>query len=82
MDIRNWLIEWFLKNTSLTRNQIETKTSDNYFDKGWIDSFKFISLVSDIETIFNINFLNDDFQDRSFSSIEGLALIIKRRTNG
>ena len=55
------------------------KINENYFEKGWIDSLKFIDLITQIEEEFSIRFSNDEFQDRKFSTIEGLAKIIERK---
>ena len=82
MDVCAWLIEWFDKNTGLSRGKIEKKTSENYLQNSWIDSFKFISLISDLEENFGVHFSNDEFQDRIFSTIEGLTKIIETKING
>lgn len=75
----DWLISWFQKNTNLERSEIEEKTRESYFERGWIDSFNFIMLVTDIESEFGITFSNEDLHDRAFSTIEGLSDIITRR---
>jgi len=54
---------------------------ENYFLKGWIDSLKFIELISDIENEFQISFSNNEFQDRTFSTVEGLIKIIEDKIN-
>ena len=74
----DWLIDWFRKNTNLERSEIEEKTRESYFEGGWIDSFTFIMLVTDIESEFGMTFSNEDLQDRAFSTIEGLSNIITR----
>jgi len=58
---------------------VKKKINENYFEKGWIDSLKFIDLITQIEEEFSIRFSNDEFQDRKFSTIEGLAKIIERK---
>lgn len=78
-DIKNWIAEWFKENTDLKEGEIGEK--ENYFEKGWIDSFKFISFITNIEEKFDIRFSNDEFQDRSFSTIEGIVEIIQRKIN-
>jgi D-alanine--poly(phosphoribitol) ligase subunit 2 len=82
MDVKAWIIEWFEKNTNLKRDDIEKNICENYLEKGWIDSFKFISFITDIEEKFNIRFSNDQFQDRSFSTIKGIVKIIEEKING
>ena len=46
MNVREWLITWFEKNSDLSKKEIEGKFSDDYLAKGWIDSFKFVSFVT------------------------------------
>jgi acyl carrier protein len=79
MDVKKWLIAWFEKNADISANEAEENASSSYFDKGWIDSFKFIMFVSDIEQEFAISFSNEEFQNRDFSTISGLAKIIEAK---
>lgn len=71
-----WLKNWFYQRTEKNEfpDGIETK---NYFEAGLIDSFGIIELIEDIESEFNINFQENNFQDRRFSTIQGLAEIIE-----
>ena len=79
MNVTDWLIEWFIKNSHIERSEIENNLSENYLSKGWIDSLKFITFVSDIESNFSISFSNDEFQNKSFPLIVGLAKIIQKK---
>lgn len=76
LKIKDYIFEWFLTNTILEIDEIEKGLAENYLEKGWVDSLKFISFISDIEETFKIRFSNSDFQDRSFSTIDGLIKII------
>jgi acyl carrier protein len=76
MNIKTWLINWFAENTTESASAISVSTDESYFDKGLIDSIKFISLLDDIEDEFGIVFDNDAFIDRRFATIDGLAEII------
>ena len=78
VEFDNWIIEWFEKNTIANKEELLSFVENNYFEKGWMDSFKFVSFIMDIENHFNINFSNDEFQNRDFSSIKGLAKIIRK----
>jgi len=69
--IKDWLINWFKENTDLNIEDINP--NDNYLEKEWIDSLKFIWLITEIEEHFQIEFSNDDFEDRNFSTIKGLT---------
>ena len=79
MNVREWLITWFEKNSDLSKKEIENNFYDDYLAKGWIDSFKFISFVTEIEEEFKITFSTDEFQNRAFSTLEGLDEIIEAR---
>lgn len=81
IDVETWVINWFKQNTDLKKDDIAKNSFENYLEKGWIDSLKFISFISDIEGNFGIHFSNDEFQDRTFSTIAGLSKIIRNRIN-
>ena len=76
MDIKSWLFDWFEKNTFAKKDEISKNLEKNYFDSGWLDSFKFIELINDVEQEFQILFSNDEFQNRKFATISGLKEII------
>jgi D-alanine--poly(phosphoribitol) ligase subunit 2 len=80
-EIRNWLSEWFVKNTNISEGEIEECSSKSYFELGLIDSLKFISFIPELEEHFEIQFSNDEFQDRKFSTINGLADILFAKVN-
>jgi acyl carrier protein len=77
MDIKEWLITWFEEKSDVVRSELDT--SANYLEKSWIDSLKFVEFISAIEAQFDLTFSNDEFHDRSFSTIDGLARIIQRK---
>ncbi|MGE5473223.1 MAG: AAC(3) family N-acetyltransferase [Ignavibacteriales bacterium] len=79
IDIRTWIIEWFKEQTGETDNEIRSRTNENYFENCWMDSFTFISFITKVEEKFNISFDNDEFQDRSFATIEGLIKNIESK---
>ena len=70
--IAEWLMTWFKKRGVSVKDDLNT----NYFESGWIDSLEMIELIMDIEENFSIRFRAGHFQDRRFSSIEGLSGII------
>lgn len=77
MDYRKWVINWFVKNADCREEDIIRLPDESYFEQGFIDSFKFILLIAAIGNEFGIQFDNDRFQDRSFSTINGLAKAIE-----
>lgn len=77
-DIMDWLIDWFKTNSIKGDADIGELVSVSYFEAGLIDSFIFIQLIADIEEKFHIEFSNEQFEDRKFSTIDGLAHIIER----
>jgi len=80
-NINVWIINWFVNNSNLDKKEIKEKSHTSYLENGWIDSFKFINFISDIEEHFGITFSNDEFQNRSFSTIDGLMKIIQSKIN-
>ncbi|AOH47352.1 hypothetical protein BCS37_02345 [Selenomonas sp. oral taxon 920] len=72
MNHLNWVIHWFAAHGA-AEAAIKEHLDENFFDLGYIDSFAFITLMSDIEDEFGVSFDNDRFQDRAFSTIRGLA---------
>ena len=78
-DITAWLVNWFVTNADMKESEALAGVSDNYMLKGWIDSFRFMSLISDIEEHFDIRFSNDEFHDRGFATIAGLSVIIGKK---
>ena len=78
--VKDWVLDWFEKNSLADKNDLN-QIHENYFGKGWVDSLKFIQLVSDIESEFKISVSNNEFQDRTFSTIEGLIKIVEGKTN-
>ncbi|MEW6044789.1 MAG: hypothetical protein AB1608_11055 [Thermoproteota archaeon] len=81
MNLESWIIKWFSENATLEENEIISNLEENYLIKGWIDSLKFISFISDIENEFKISFSNDEFQNRKFATIKGLTKIIEEKIN-
>ena len=67
-----WLKGYFSKKNELPENVEEI----NYFEAGLIDSLDAIELIEAIEDKFDIRFNENDFQDRRFAFIKGLAEII------
>lgn len=72
MNHLNWVVNWFVVHGT-EEAELNAHLDENFFDLGYIDSFAFITLMSDIEDEFGISFDNDRFQDRSFSTVRGLA---------
>jgi acyl carrier protein len=79
MNAKGWLLHWFEVNSDLSIEEIERNLQEDYLAKGWIDSFKFVTLVTEIEGEFKITFSTDEFQDRAFATLDGLSKIIEAR---
>ena len=78
-DPQEWLINWFVNNVGLSKEEISFKTKDNYLESGWIDSLKFVNFILEIEQEFGVHFSNEDFQDREFGTIDGLVRYIRQK---
>ena len=75
-NIKLWIINWFVENGTVTEEVLKDNLDSNYFNNGFLDSFTFISLIGDIEDEFELEFDNDQFLDRNFATINGLAEIV------
>lgn len=75
-NVKQFLREFFEK-----KSIQKVSDDENYFLAGVIDSFEVIIFVIEIEGHFKIKFNNNHFQDRRFSSINGLAVIINELCN-
>lgn len=71
-----WLVSWFGERGQVPSGSREEQVGLNYFDAGLIDSFGVIELISDIERECGVEFSSEDFLDRRFSSIGGLADVL------
>lgn len=80
-EAREWLVEWFDSETTVSESILREETDADYLKQGWIDSMQFIGMISSIEAEFEIEFSNDEFQDRSFATIDGLAELIVDKTS-
>jgi acyl carrier protein len=79
--IQEWIINWFRNNTNIIIEEITSNIDKNYFLEKWIDSLKFILLITAIEDEYKIRFSNEEFQDRKFASIIGLTEIVREKLN-
>lgn len=74
-----WITNWLAENADVNVAEIEQRSTENYFEQGWIDSFAFIRFITELEAAHGVRFRNDDFQDRTFSTVDGLALMVDGR---
>jgi len=80
-DAREWLVDWFDRQTAIPESTLREETDADYLQEGWIDSMLFIGMISSIEDEFDIEFSNDEFQDGSFATLDGLAELIAEKTS-
>ena len=77
--IREFIVNWFVESSSLSREQIEEDLEVNYIDKGIVDSFAFLELISACEENLEIEFTDDDFSNESIFRIAGIIRIIEAK---
>ncbi|CAD2225356.1 conserved hypothetical protein [Pseudoalteromonas sp. 3J6] len=72
MLVKEKLVQWFV-----SKSQMENiDTTLNYFESGYIDSFDVLMLIEFCESSFNVVLNEIHFEDRRFSSIDGLVDIL------
>lgn len=67
-----WMIRFLSKKNTLDGIAHDELITCNLFERGLIDSMGVMTLVMELESEFEIMFTPDDFQDRRFSSVQGL----------
>lgn len=77
MDAKEWIIKWMADNSGVSEEEISKNSTANFFEKEYIDSFAFIMFIGEIEEAFGVTFDNEQFEDRLFSTIDGLAECIE-----
>ncbi len=79
MKKRDFVLNWFAENGTLSREELEEDTGVNYLELGLIDSFAFLELISTCEEEFGIQFDDDDFQNEDIFTIEGFIGILENK---
>lgn len=74
---KEWLSAWFKARGTLSGDGLLDGVGRNYFDQGLVDSLGVIELITDIESHFGVAFTEKHFQDRRFSTVDGLVEIIQ-----
>lgn len=72
-------LDWLVKTFQEKSGKSDINTEKNFFEQGLIDSFDIIMLIEEIEQKFDIRFTDEDFQNRNFATISGLADIIVKK---
>lgn len=76
---KEFIINWFSGNSTMSRKEIENNMSINYFEEGLVDSFTFMELITACEENFDIQFSNEDFQNDDIFTIQGLVQILEKK---
>jgi len=71
--------EWLFLRFSESAPHVTLSDQDNYILSGVIDSFGLIELIEQLEFEYKVLFSQDDFQDRRFVTVAGLAAIVKEK---
>jgi len=79
--VKQWIVKWFEEQAGIALSEIEAGKTKSYFDQGWIDSFQFIQFIGELEETFDVQFSNDQFENRAFATIDGLAATIQEMKN-
>ncbi|MBQ7863428.1 MAG: acyl carrier protein [Lachnospiraceae bacterium] len=61
---------------------IDYETETTLVDDDLLDSFDLVSLVSDLNSAFDINITVIDFVPENFNSLSALTALVERLTNG
>lgn len=78
----DWMINFISDKSDLNGKEVTDLIQDNIFDKGYVDSFGLMTMIVKLEEDYEIQFDPDDFQDRRFATIKGLAELVEEKKNG
>ncbi len=59
------------------RPEFEFDSNLNFIEEGWLDSFDIISLVSDLETEFNIKISGEQITPENFCGLDAIIFVIQ-----
>ncbi len=76
-----WLLDWFMQRGEVPGNTPEKQLEVNFFAEKLIDSLEVIELIMEIESHFGVAFSELHFQDRRFSTIGGLSVLVAELCN-
>ena len=82
MDIKNEVIRFLESHNQIPGASETEKLSCYYLDSGVLDSMGIITLVTEFEDKFKIQFSNDDLQSQEFQTVSGLINIVNRLVTG
>ncbi len=74
---KEFVLEWFEKNSTMTREELENNLEINYLEEGLIDSFGFLELISACEEQLGISFNDDDFANDEMFTLSGLIATLE-----
>lgn len=77
---KEFIINWFLENSALSKEDIDNSLNVNFFDNGTIDSFGFLGLIAECEEKLNIIFDDEDFQNDRIFTIGGLIEVVENKS--
>lgn len=77
IDYLHWLKKWFQDNTGVLIENV----SNDFFAEGWLDSFKTLQLITQIEKELDIQLSDAALSDPRFSNLTGLSEILVEEKN-
>jgi acyl carrier protein len=77
-----WVLGWFEERHGISAGTPAERLQLDYFQSGLLDSFETMELVAEIESRFEIRFSAEQFQDRRFTTLGGLAQMIAEACAG
>jgi len=79
MDVSTVVLDYFCTRHAIPGSTAEDKLACEYLDGGIVDSMGIISLVIELEGMFDVQFTPEDMQSEDFRTIGGLVRVIERR---
>ena len=82
MNITNKVIEVVREISSNIEESDEELIKADYLERGLIDSFQIVEMISKLEEAFNITFSPEDFESDKFRTLRGVVELIENHRSG
>jgi acyl carrier protein len=79
--VKEWVLDWFIKEKSIPKDELLNQFDNNYFENGFINSLAFVNFLVDIESMFQISLENNDFTTEGFFTLKGTVQVIESKIN-
>jgi len=79
MDVKNKVINILKEISQKSDKNGEELFTIYYLDRGLIDSFQIVEMITKLEAIFDITFSSEELESENFRTLKGVTKLIKEK---